>query len=208
MSIRRVNCPACKAAANIPATMTNVKCPSCGQVWNVNNPEAAAPAARRPKATAQAKGSNGGNAAVIAVVSGAVVLLAIVGIALVLFLPQADKEPAEKPASSEIATAEPAVVQPPSYREVDLPESTRRKIYSDYRRMAMSSIEKKLMIPKDSPVRNSVEGMLTKTVDREITHFALENNISEEDVMQIVAEGDAKQWPGSRKQAASAATTK
>ena len=203
MSIRRVNCPACKAAANIPATMTNVKCPSCGQVWNVNNPDAAAPRAKS-KATAEDESSNGGNAAMVAVISGAVVLLAIAGIALVLFLPDAAKEPPEAPTSSEVVTAEPTADEPPSYREVDLPESTRQKIYSDYRRMAMSSIEKKLMIPKDSPVRNSVEGMLTKTVDREITHFALVYKISEEDVMQIVAEGDAKQWPGSRKPTAPA----
>lgn len=40
--------------------------------------------------------------------------------------------------------------------------------------------------------------MLGKTVDCEITHFSLIHEITEEDVRQIIAEGDAKQWPGSR----------
>ena len=197
MSIRRVNCPACKSVANVPATMTDIKCPSCGQVWNVNQPQAAAPTST--PASSDNRGNS--NAAVFAGVAGAVVMLAILGISIALFLPGTEdtkpQDPVSNTASEEVEVA--VVEGPPSYREVDLPESTRQKIYWDYRLMAKSSIEKKLMIPKDSPVRSSVEGMLQKTVDREIKHFSLLYNISEDDVMQIVAEGDAKQWPGSKK---------
>ncbi len=198
MSIRRIHCPACNATANVPATMTNIKCPSCGHVWNVNQPSA--PAASRTHPTDTDEAGNGANAAVFTVVAGAVVLLAIAGILLVLFLPGEDQGAAtpDVDAVQSAAPSDPAVA---SYREVDLPEETRKKIYYDYRRMAKSSIEKKLPVPKDSPVRKSVEGMLRKTADREVTHFALLHNISEEDVMQIVAEGDAKQWPGSKKPA-------
>ena len=202
MTIRRVNCPACKAVANVPVTMTNIKCPSCGQVWNINQPQAAAPAAA-PGGESQSA-DHAHHAVIFAGVAAAVVLLAIVGISLVLFLP-GKKEPAEKnsgrqeinpaAASTNVAAAD----APPSYREVDLPESTRQKLYWDYRQMAASSIEKKVMIPKDSPVRTSLDGMLKQTVEREIKHFSLLYNISEDDVMQVVAEGDAKQWPGSPK---------
>ena len=196
MSIRRVNCPACKSVANVPATMTDIKCPSCGQVWNVNQPQAAAPTSTPTSSGDQANS----NAAVLAGVAGAVVMLAILGISLVLFLPVTEDATTDPVSNSKPEEIDVAVVESPSsYREVDLPESTRKQIYWDYRLMAKSSIEKKLMIPKDSPVRSSVEGMLQKTVDREVKHFSLLYNISEDDVMQIVAEGDAKQWPGSKK---------
>ena len=54
------------------------------------------------------------------------------------------------------------------------------------------------MILKDSPVNKALQSTLGKINDREVTHFSLIHKITEEDVMQIVAEGDAKQWPGSR----------
>ena len=36
MPVQRVSCPTCGTAANVPAGMASVKCPSCGQVWTVN----------------------------------------------------------------------------------------------------------------------------------------------------------------------------
>ena len=80
-----------------------------------------------------------------------------------------------------------------------MPESTRKTIYLDYRKLVGSSTEKKVMIMKESPVNKGLQGMLGKTVDREITHFSLIHQISEDDVRQIIAEGDAKQWPGARR---------
>jgi len=48
-------------------------------------------------------------------------------------------------------------------------------------------------------VQVRLQETLEKVVDREITHFALIYKVTEDDIMQIVAEGDAKKWPGSKK---------
>ncbi|NND95819.1 MAG: hypothetical protein HKN47_00650 [Pirellulaceae bacterium] len=192
--------------------MTNVKCSACGTVWDVNNPVAA----KRPSKTS-AKSSGGKSAdekssgdrgktksggknqtTMIAIAGGSFAALVIAGISVVL-LTGGDKDSANEPAS-QTAVAEPAAK--PTYRVVDLPESTRKKIYSDYRKTASSSVEKKLMIPKDSIARQTVEKTMGALVAREVTHFSLLYNISEDDVMQIVAEGDAENWPGKKKEPA------
>ena len=189
MSIRRVTCPSCHASANVMATMTNIKCPSCGAVWDVNNPVAAKPAAAEP----DTESSGETNVPLIAGLAGVVVFLAIAGLAIIFLLPTKDQQ-----APAEVEAA-PSDTQVATYREVKLPESTRQKIYFDYRRMVASSTEAKLLIPKGSPVQVRLQETLEKVVDREITHFALIYKVTEEDIMQIVAEGDAKKWPGSKK---------
>jgi hypothetical protein len=190
MSIRRVTCPSCHASANVMATMTNIKCPSCGAVWDVNNPVAVKPAA----AEQAEEPSSDSHVPLIAGLAGVVVFLAIAGLAIIFLLPTKDP-----PAPSQV-DAVPSDTAVATYREVKLPESTRQKIYFDYRRMVASSTEAKLLIPKGSPVQVRLQETLETIVQREITHFALIYKVSEDDIMQIVAEGDAKKWPGSKKQ--------
>ena len=194
MSVRRVTCPSCNASANVMPTMTNIKCPSCGAVWNVNNPVAKKPQAANQSETDDS--SDEPNIALFAGIGGgAIVLLAIVGMSIAFSLPTKEKKQSE-PAAETVAAEEP----PADFRVVTkLSEKTRQEIYFDYRRMAASSIEKKVFVAKDSPVGKALDDMLHKTVDREITHFSLIHNVTEDDIMQIVAEGDAKKWPGSKK---------
>ena len=206
MSIRSVNCPKCGTAANIPAAMTNVRCSSCGTVWNVNQPTAATPASSPSRTSSE--DDSGGSAsqhqlALFAGVGSVLALLAIAGIAIAFFV-GVPEEPApepvvQKPVQPVAVVEEPPVEVEPNYREVKLPESTRKLIYREYRMLVSSSTEKKIPVMKGSPVERTLSHTLGKTVDREITHWALIHNITEDDVMQIVAEGDAKRWPGSRK---------
>ena len=214
MSIRRVTCPGCGTQANVPAAMTNVKCPSCGMVWNVNQPVAAKQAAPEPApkaapkahtktpkktaaptATKTADVQGSGNAAMIAgLVGGGVMLVAIMGIGIVIVNRSPTNEPAETASAAvEVEeTIKPAM--PVEYREINKPEAVRKRIYNDYRQVARTTIEKPLVVPQGTAVRGSLEGMLQKTFDRELTRFAALHDITVEDVQEVIKEGDAKQW--------------
>ena len=208
MSIRTVKCPRCGTGANVPAGMANVKCGSCGSIWNVNNPGSASETSPAAKRDAGSKNSSGGSASkqqttLIVGIAGVLAVLATIGIAVAFFVNGSTQPAAEMPVTPPPPAPVPTIAMAPTdatptYREVDLPESTRQEIYFDYRKLVESSTEKKIMILKDSPVNKSLQSMLGKTVDREITHFSLIHKITEEDVRQIIAEGDAKKWPGSR----------
>ena len=209
MSIRHVKCPACGTGANVPLNIANVKCTSCGAVWNPSQASSAtrsaAPAAVK---TVSRQGVSGKlPLGLIAAIGGVIAMLFVIGVAAAIFISREDDVPPPTPVNPVTrvppTTPAPVVVQQetdaaPAYREVDLPESTRKQIYLDYRRLVGSSTEKKIMIMKGSPVGQSVQGMLEQTVDREISHFSSIHNISREDIFQIVAEGDAKEWPGAR----------
>ena len=213
MTIRRVACPACGAAANIPAGMAQVRCPACGHVWNAKTPSDA-PASAEPTAAARPKSPAAGRSAakpsstsrarlvIGAVISGLVLLLIVGGMAFVLL-----KQPAEETTSSSAPVEPPADVPEekpgavsspesaePSYRIVELPESTRRKIYDDLRAAARTSTEQPLLIPQGTGLRQNMEGKLEQIFEREITRFAAIHDVKPEDIDQIIAEGDAKGW--------------
>ena len=190
MSIRTVTCPFCNAAANVPMAMTNIKCPSCGQVWNVNRPPAAG--APNTEEVEEEEESGGIHPLIFAGAAGACVFVAMIGIFLASMIPGQKKKPEPEQVAAVAAEPEP-------YREIDLPESVRKRLYWDYRLMVKSSTEKKLMVPKESYTYKQVKGTMQGIVDREVKHFALLHNITEEEVLQVVAEGNAKKWPGSPK---------
>lgn len=203
MSVRRVNCPSCNAALNVPATMANIRCSQCSTVWDVNNPPSvkAAPKSQEkgsetatPKKRSEA--SKRRQAAMIAVAGSFFTFLALAAIAAIMFTGGEKPTPAEP--EPQIAIAE-QTIDPGDYRVVKLPESTRRNIYRDYRLTAGSSVEKKVMVPKDSVAAQTLGKTMNALVNREVTHLALLNNITDDDVMQIVAEGNAKGWPPQRK---------
>ncbi|MGB7347883.1 MAG: hypothetical protein WBD20_26900 [Pirellulaceae bacterium] len=202
MSVRRVNCPQCNAALNVPATMTNVKCSQCATVWDVNHPPAAK-AVKKSAASQRSDADDDGHrsaaskkrqSAVIALVGSLFVVFALATIGVILFT--GGEDPAPPPVET---VAEETPKEKGTYRVVNLPESTRRNIYRDYRLTASSSVEKKVMVSKDSVAAKTVGKTMGLIVDREVTHMALLNGISEEDVMQIVAEGDAEGWPPVKK---------
>ncbi len=210
MSVRRVNCPGCNAALNVPATMANARCPGCGTVWDVNHPNNAKVAAKQtnakgpsdqPSSKPSAKESKTKSAAArrrqtaaITVAGGMLALLVFGGVAVVMMTGGQDSPPAaQTPVEAE--TPKEKVV----YRIVNLSEAMRKKIYYDYRLAAGSSVEKKVMVSKDSVTAKTLGKTMNLMMDREIKMQALINKISEDDMMQIIAEGDDKGWPPKKK---------
>ena len=201
MSIKRVVCPGCQQSLNVPASMASTKCPACGTVFSPANPNASAPAApQTPLPESNAPRDEG--KMVQWLVAGAVATLAVVGLILLTFLRAAPKDDAADQAAAGNIADQPAAEKPietpidipDTYEVVDLPESTRKSIYHDYQQMIGSSFGKARKIPKSGAAGKALRGMLTSTVEREIKHMALIHNVSEDDILQIVAEGDAKDW--------------
>ncbi|MFK8112276.1 MAG: hypothetical protein AB8B91_08740 [Rubripirellula sp.] len=194
MSIRRLNCPGCSIAVNVPAAMTNVKCPQCATVWNVNNPSAAKPAQPAPTETPSAAGKEAeqqsmGNAAMIAgIVGGLMMLIAMFGLVMVIM--NRETTPIAKTEVED--TIKPAI--PEEYRVIRKDEETRRRIYADYRTVAKTTTEVPLILPQGTRPRKSLENMLQGTQDRELRRFAALHDISLEDVHEVIKEGDAKKW--------------
>lgn len=201
MSVQQVSCPSCRAVTRVVATMTSVRCPSCGAIFNPNAP-APAPAPAQAPAQAQAAAKQpmdmddpdiSGNKQLIAVLVGvAAMTLVIVGITIAVLISNRGKKAKREAAAAAEEAAMP--LPKPDFRVVDLPDTVRMKIYKDYRQAAGSSSEKKVMVQKDSPLGQRLSGTLGAIVDREVKLHALQNNISEEDVYQIIAEGTAKEW--------------
>ncbi|WP_182869713.1 hypothetical protein [Stieleria mannarensis] len=205
MSIKRVQCPQCNAAINVPASMASTRCPTCGGVFSIS---AAASQASHPQPTrpnnpdvTDKDDSDAGDRIGQWLVVGGVAGLAVVGlILLVVFSGGSADEPEkpEVPMRSQAQVVEDLKLDETpgetEYREVDLPESTRQKIYRDYSQMIASSFGKAKKIPKSGVAGQTLNKTLGAVVDREVTHMALTHGITEEDVAQIYAEGQAKGW--------------
>ncbi len=194
MSIQRVNCPGCGTSLNVPAAMANVRCPSCTTVFNPNQPQAAQrPSAAQKTSSAGKKtaaSETGSNLPIIAAaVGGAIMLLALAGV-LIFVLGQ----PYETPAMPVPVESEEVWFKIVEFREVDIPEEQRRRIYDDLRACARTSVEQPILLPEGSPPRKHMEEMLQKVYDSEIRNQAALHNLEVDDVQQIVAEGDAKTW--------------
>jgi hypothetical protein len=177
-------------------------------VFSPQNPEATKPAAA-PQGEPLAPAPRDPGRLMHYLVAGAVASLAIAGLLLLTFFRAAPEDAApEEAASKENAVSPQSPAAAPSvageasaetqgrknFRVVDLPESTRKKIHADYQRMIASSFGKSKRIPKSGAAGQALEGMLQGTVERERRRMALIYDISEEDILQIVAEGEAKGW--------------
>ena len=198
MSVRRVNCPHCNAAANVLATMTNIKCPSCGNVWNVNNPGAVRKADYAAEKKQEQDEEKNDLAIMSAVIGGAIAMIALVTLTIYIMSARAEnrKKAADAAAAAAAAKAaeEAAAAMVIEYREIDLPEDTRKRIYKEYKQLVASSTGKKIMLPSKSEARKSVDGMLQAIVDREIRRYAARYSVEEDDIREIVKEGKAKNW--------------
>lgn len=198
MSVRQVQCPACKATANILVTMTNVRCPSCSHVWNTTDPKASAPQPTPAKSKAQQDEEEATNekAILASVIGGAIALLVLVG--LLFFFVLGGKNNNDGAAADSSNTNEPAETNTAPKRQYKVVEKlsvdTRKKLFREYKQMAATTIDKKIPIPSKSPVHGAVKNMLNKTADRELRHFSLLYNITENQVLDVVAEGEDKSW--------------
>ncbi|MCH5374319.1 MAG: hypothetical protein JJ992_10095, partial [Planctomycetes bacterium] len=89
-------------------------------------------------------------AALIAgLVGGGMALLATLGLIFVVL--NREPPPSQTSAAQVEDTIKPATPEP--YREIDLPEETRRRIYNDYRRMARTTVEVPLLLPQGTKAR-------------------------------------------------------
>jgi hypothetical protein len=144
-----------------------------------------------PAEVAEAEPLTHSAAALIAgLVGGGMALLAT--LALIFVVLNRQPPPSQTSASQVEDTIKPAIPEP--YREIDLPEETRRRIYDDYRRMARTTVEVPLPLPQGTKVRASLEDTLGKAHDRELLHFAALHDISVDEVQEVIKEGDAKRW--------------
>ena len=206
MSIKQVTCPSCRTAMNVMSSMASAKCQSCGQVFSVNAPATTTPqqSGGAPRKSPQRADSDS-NKMVPWLVFGGVFLVAIGGIGIMTFALRGGgdstrSEPAA-PAPQTDTTAEQIGetgseqdAGPPTYKIVELPEGTRKKIYLEYNAMMDSSLGKAKRIPKSGVAGQSLRNMLGETVDRELTHMALVYGIEEDDIQEIIAEGNHKGW--------------
>ncbi len=199
MSVRTLHCPGCQIPVNVPAAMTNVRCPKCGTIWNANAPQ---PVRAPSPATTPAGGSESDSAEkskeipvalVGSFIAAAMAFLAVIGILISFFFAREEttSSPSTSPTVAE-ETIKPSTPQP--YRTVKLPEEQRHRIYDDYRAVAKTTVEKPLAIPQGTKVRANLEVMLDQTFERELSHFAALHDIPVDDVKEIIKEGDAKNW--------------
>lgn len=204
MSIKAVQCPNCRTSANVVATMATTKCQACGTVYAVSGPAATSAAAQGPaKTNSKGRDSTAGSGGQLGnwLIVGGVSALALIGLILItVFRAGGGNDQAEKPA---IPMREHATVvedlqieagETPQYRVVDLPESTRKQIYQDYKKMIASSFGKAKKIPKSGVAGQTLNSVLGDVVDNDVTKMALIHGISEEDIAQIFAEGEAQGW--------------
>ncbi len=124
---------------------------------------------KNPVQTEERRRATRANMAMIAgLVGGAMMLIAILGLAIVIL----NREP--PPSQTAVAEVE-ETIKPfdtgTLSRVIDLPEEQRRRIYKDYRTVARTTVEKPLFLPQGSKPRQNLEDMLQKTFDRELTAF-------------------------------------
>ena len=180
--------------------MSNIKCSACGTIWNVANPSAAkkSSAAREQESQDSEDVSDSTEGVspglMITIAGGVLALLVLLGVGVAV-MSGSTKKPA---ATEQPTTAQPTEKVKLVYRIVKLPEDQRKKIYYDYRLAAGSSVEKKVFLPKDSAARRGLESTMGAIVKRELTQLALIHKISDDDIQQIILEGQDKDWPPRR----------
>lgn len=207
--ILKVSCPQCRTKSNVPASVATVRCPKCGTVWNAQSrdEEDAGESSSNVAPSAKAAKKRASRSSIPIVLGSAAVIVALLAvIGWVVFQswpaagdkatpPQAtqagDASGDAAQAADDASSADPV---PADYRVVDLSETVRRQIYSDFRQAAASSVGKQIMLPKDAPARIAMEKTMKAVLDREIRRFAALHDVSEDDIRQIIAEGDAKSW--------------
>lgn len=207
MTVRSLRCPQCQGSINVPAAMQTARCPACGKVFattaGASLPTQDRPSAPHSDALKQAAGDPedpsddkaNGPMMIYAAVGGALMLLMMTGVAgVLLFSPtqsQVDKEQTAELAQPVLR--EPTEEELAALTIVKIPEERRRRIYEEMRATAKITTEKPLMLP-DGRVRTSFEGMLENTYDYSVKQLSALHDVSEQDVRDIVVEGDLKNW--------------
>lgn len=199
MTIQHVKCPKCRTGANIPIAMATVRCPKCAHIWNPNEPEDSEEDPDNPSAASGSKRISGSSAKLAKMVGGVVAALLVLAIVVGAswYLTQSNSRTGQTlgqaSSSAPVAMPSPVATTEP-YRVIKLPESTRQKIYRDYRTAANTSVEKPIPLPKNWDSRKALDATLNKVLERELTMHASMHNIEVDDVIEILKEGNAKKW--------------
>lgn len=185
--------------------MASTKCQACGNVFPVGAAGASADSGPFPNKPTPRNGDSDQGANATAgqwIVVGGVAALALIGLIILTVLrssggDEVEPEKPEVPMRTQASVVEDLELvedQTPEFRVVNLPETTRQSIYRDYKKMIGSSFGKAKKIPKGGVAGQSLNSMLGSTVDRDVAQMALIHGVSEEDIAQIYAEGQAKGW--------------
>lgn len=202
---RIIQCPGCGVKASYPSSLVQFRCAQCGLIFTAPKQQSVQQSQGRSVGASESNSSSDTTLILIGVGVTLVFLLLSAGGAF-FYLQSREGQAAESQVSGEPDASESeGETDPPSqeapsetpkitYEEIRLPESTRKKLYSDYRAVARTTLEKPLPLPQGSPPRAAMEKMLQQVFDRELTRFAALYRISESEVREVIKEGDAKRW--------------
>ncbi|WP_404304703.1 hypothetical protein [Neorhodopirellula lusitana] len=211
MTIHSLSCPKCNTTINAPIAMLTVRCPACANVFasaqgvpgavacttgpsSSGNPDQAKGSQSSPDIQVDDNALTNASMMIYLAVGGTFVFMTLFGIIGFLVM---------TPSNSELESRNPKPTTPvlheateeelASLTIVKIPEGRRRRIYDDMRITARMTSEKQLMVPGGG-VRKNLEGMLKATYENSIQQLAALNNVSMDDVRNIVREGDLKNW--------------
>lgn len=197
---RIIQCPGCGVKASYPSALVQLRCAQCGMIFTAPKQQSGQQSQSRSVGASASNSSSNTTLILIGVGVTMVFLLMAAGGAFFYLQSRESQVAGEPDASESEGETDPPIQDAPSetpeitYEEIRLPESTRKKLYSDYRAVARTTLEKPLPLPQGSPPRAAMEKMLQQVFDRELTRFAALYRISESEVREVIKEGDAKRW--------------
>ena len=202
-----VACPGCSMRYQFPPGVPQMACSNCGTVCRAPRidpqPDARQPN-HRPSGPAQAAaaGSAGQNSRSKALP----VILGTCGVSIAAFLVtglvllvrgQSNLRSVEEQRAVEAdeqALADQIRREAMVFREVDLPESRRQELYRELTIARSTTVDAKIPGGDRTKIGQFVQGNLGSVFDRELELQALANNVSKEDLGEILKEGDKKGW--------------
>jgi len=202
MAIQRLKCPQCGKGVNVPAAMASVKCPSCGRIWKINDDSDTDEVEESAEKVKQKRKPSRLTALLPVVLAGMLVVAAVAGgswwwinrepppptMAEYMAANRPGGQTGTQPSGQPVAAA----AEP--YREIDLPESQRKQIYADYRTAVKGTVGKPLPIPQASVAKQALDATMAAMLEREVRRFAAAHDVTEDDIAEVIKEGNAKQW--------------
>ncbi len=192
-------CPHCRQSVSVPAGVVQARCSACGQVFSPAKsapaPAPAATAASTPRPEA-VPARSGPPAAIIAAGVAVFLLLSAVALGGIVYVSRARSATRDAAAAQakadQIARSRAAAA---TFEVVDVPEPRRREIYAMVRQSAKSSVERSLPAPKGSKLESTLTDLTTGVHEYSQSQIAALQDVTREQIDQIMLEGKAKGWP-------------
>ena len=189
-------CPHCQKSVSVPAGVVQARCSSCGQVFApmaATKTEPKPPPEPQPGAIPAAAGPP---AAIIGAGIAVFLLLSVMAVGAIVLVNRS------RTAASEAAAAEAAANEVAPSRQTqakltiaDVPEPRRKEIYVMVRQSAKSSVERTLPAPKGSKLEATLSNLTENVHEYSQSQIAALSDVTQQQIDQIVAEGNAKGWP-------------